>query len=61
MLSVGISGIHYDASHGMPVLASDGSASIQRNMETPLGPLSTFFDLPLRFFSLYMSEFSMRH
>ena len=55
--------IHYDASHCMSVEASDFSAIIlrnmeHRNMETPLGPLSSFYNLPLWFVGLYMSELS---
>ena len=55
--------IHYDASHCMSVEASDFSAIILRNMEhrnieTPLGPLSSFCNLPLWFVGLYMSELS---
>lgn len=51
---------HYGASYCIPVEASDGSASIPRNMDTPLGPLSTPCNLPLRFVSLHMSELSIR-
>ena len=37
--------IHYDGFHGMTVEAGDCSASIARNMVTPLGSLSTLCDL----------------
>lgn len=51
---------HYGASYCISVEASDGSASIPRNMESPLGPLSIPCNLPLRFVSLRMSELCIR-
>ena len=48
--------VHYDASHGILVEASDCSAIIPRNIMTPLGPLRTLYELPLLFVGLPMSE-----
>ena len=38
---------HYASDGGMSVVTSDCSASIPRNIVTPLVPLSTHCDLPL--------------
>lgn len=49
--------IHY-ASHGVPLEASDGSASIRGNTVTPLGRLSIRCELPLYSVDLNMSDLS---
>ena len=46
--------IRYEATHDMPVEASDCPECIYRNMLTPLDPLNTLLDLPIRFAGLYM-------
>ena len=53
--------IHYYVSHGMPVEASDCSASILRDFVTHLGPLSTFCDLLLWFIGQCVSELSNKY
>ena len=53
--------INYDPSNVIPVEISNCSASIRRNMVTPVCSLSTLCDSALWFGAMYMSELFVRY